>query len=112
MYQIYISEHFKRQAKKIVKKYPFLSDGIVSTLTAFSKEKSVSLGANAYKIRIGSKGISRGKSAAFRVIVLLVKVRSIVAPLVIYAKSDRVTISRQEILYHASMIERELPYLL
>lgn len=110
MYQIYIPEHFKRQAKKIVKKHPSLSDDIVSTLKSFSKEKSVSLGSNAYKIRIGDKDTSRGKSAAFRVIVLLVEVRSIIAPLVVYTKSDRATISRQEILYHASVVEQELSY--
>lgn len=111
MYQIYISEYFKRQAKRLVKKYPFFSDDIVAALKAFSKEKGISLGSNAYKIRIGSKSTSRGKSGAFRAIVLLVEVRSIIAPLVVYAKSDRATISRQEILYHASMVERELSYL-
>lgn len=110
MYQIYISEHFKRQTKRLVKKYPSLSDDIVVALKAFSKEQSVSLGSNAYKIRIGSKSASRGKSGAFRAIVLLVEVRSILAPLVVYTKSDRATISRQEILYHASIVEEELSH--
>lgn len=111
MYQIYISEHFKRQAKRLVRKYPSFSDDIVAALKAFSKEQSVSLGSNAYKIRIGSKCASRGKSAAFRAIALLVEVRSIIAPLVVYAKSDRASISRQEILYHASVVEQELSHI-
>ena len=108
MYQIFLAEHFNRQVKGFLKKDPELFGDLIVALKEFKKENDISLGASTYKIRIGSKGAGRGNSGAYRMIVLLIEVRSIITPLTLYAKSDRETISRQEIMHHAAIIKREL----
>ena len=108
MYQIFLSDHFTREIKKLTKKQPDLPTGIIKALKEFNKTRATSLGANTYKIRIGSKVTRRGKSRAFRMIVLLIEVDSIISPLTLYAKSECTVISRQEIMYHMAMVKREL----
>lgn len=109
MYQYFLSAHFKRQVKGHIKKHVSLLEDIISALRGFDKKTSISLGANVYKIRVGSASIQKGKSKAFRMIVLLIEVDSIIAPLAFYAKADQSTISRQELLRHISMVRQELP---
>ena len=108
MYHVYISKHFKRQIKGLVKKYPNLKTDIRATLKEFKKEQCISLGAHTYKLRIGLKSAGRGKSAALRIIILLIEVDSIIAPLTLYAKSDRANIPRQEIMYHIALVRQEI----
>lgn len=108
MYQIFLSEYFNRQVKGFLKKDPELFDGLIAALKESKKENGISLGAGAYKIRVGSKSTGKGKSGAYRMIILLIEIQSIIAPLTLYAKSDRTTISRQEIMYHAAMVKREV----
>ena len=108
MYKIFLSEHFNRQIKGFLKKDPELFDGLIAAVKEFKKEKGISLGASVYKIRVGSKSTGRGKSGAYRMVILLIEIQSIITPLTLYAKSDRATISRQEIMYHAAIVKREL----
>lgn len=108
MFQVFISEHFKRQVKGPCKKHPFLIEDIIVTLKQFDAGKATSLGANTYKIRISSRTFRKGKRGAFRMIVLIISVDSILTPLSLYAKADQETISRQEILYHIAMVKLEL----
>lgn len=108
MYQIFLSDHFIREIKKLTKKHTDLPTEIVKVLKKFNKTSAISLGANTYKMRIGSKSAGWGKSKAFRMIVLLVEGDSIISPLTLYPKSERATISRQEIMYHIAMVQREL----
>ncbi|MDP2630457.1 MAG: type II toxin-antitoxin system RelE/ParE family toxin [Candidatus Uhrbacteria bacterium] len=108
MYQIFLSGHFAREIKGFVKKHPNILAEIGVALSAFDKASATSLGANTYKMRIGSKSAGHGKSGAFRMVILLIEVDSIIAPLAFYAKADRANISRQEILYHIEMVKREL----
>lgn len=108
MYQIVFSEHFKRHMKGLRKKHPALIDDVVDALEHFDPTVSVSLGFGTYKIRVGSRSMHKGKRGAFRMIVLLLEIQSIITPLALYAKSDKETLSRQEILYHAFMVQQEL----
>lgn len=108
MYQVFLSSHFLREIKGFVKKHPNLLSEIGKALSGFDKAAATSLGANTYKIRMGSKIAGHGKSRAFRMVILLIEVDSIIAPLAFYEKSDRASISRQEILYHIEMVKREL----
>lgn len=109
MYRYFLSVHFKRQVKGYIKKHISLSEDITGALRGFDKKTSIPLGANVYKIRMGSASIQKGKSKAFRMIVLLVEADSIIAPLAFYAKADQSTVSRQELLRHISMVRQELP---
>ncbi len=108
MYRIFLSDHFKRQVKRLTKKHRDFPSAIAKALHEFNKARATSLGANTYKIRIGSKSSGMGKSKSFRVIILIVEVDSIIAPLTLYAKSDLATIPRQEIMYHMAMVQREI----
>ncbi len=108
MYQIILSEHFKRCIKGLRKKHPGLIDDIGEALKQFDPSVNISLGFGTYKIRVGSRSMHKGKRGAFRMIVLLLEIHSIITPLALYAKSDTETLSRQEILYHAFMVRREL----
>lgn len=108
MYQIILSEHFKRCIKGLQKKHPELIEDVVDALKHFDPAVNISLGFGTYKMRVGSRSMRKGKRGAFRMIVLLLEIHSIITPLAIYAKSDKETLSRQEILYHAFMVRREL----
>lgn len=108
MYQYLISDYFKRQIKKYLKKYPSLIDDIIETLKRFDKKTSASLGAHTYKVRFAARNLSKGKSGSFRLIIFVIEFDKIITPLVLYFKGDESTVSRKEIMYHALMVQREL----
>lgn len=108
MYQYYISKHFKKCLKPYVKKYHSFLDDIISTLRVFDKKTSIALGSNAYKLRIASRDLPKGKSHAFRMIVLVIECDNLITPVIIYAKSDRASISSHEIELHATAIVEEI----
>ncbi|MDO8435068.1 MAG: hypothetical protein Q7S89_00045 [bacterium] len=91
-----------------MKKYPSFVGDVMRTLREFDKRRSISLGASTYKIRMSVAGLSKGKSGAVRIIVLLVEVESIIAPLVLYFKGDRESLTKQEVIYHAQAVQREI----
>lgn len=108
MYQIILSEHFKRCIKGLQMKHPEFIEDVVDALKHFDPAVNISLGFGTYKMRVGSRSMHKGKRGAFRMIVLLLEIHSIITPLALYAKSDKETLSRQEILYHAFMVRREI----
>ncbi|MDP2630922.1 MAG: hypothetical protein Q8P56_05965, partial [Candidatus Uhrbacteria bacterium] len=97
MYHYYISRHFKKLLKPYLRKHRSLLDDIIALLNTFDKRTCVALGAHTYKTRLASRDLSRGKSGSFRMIILLLEVNYIIAPLVIYLKSERPSISQKEI---------------
>lgn len=107
-YSFHIAQHFKKQLKPYLKKYRHLLDDLINVLKNFDRRQASSLGANTYKIRIPSSDLPKGKSHAFRTIVLLIEEDHLITPLVIYFKGDRDNISRKEIRYHAEIIRKEL----
>ncbi|MEK6477662.1 hypothetical protein WJR50_09010 [Catalinimonas sp. 4WD22] len=68
-YKVIPTPRFKRQAKKLLKKYSSLS----TELQAFERDlimnptQGQSLGQNAYKVRVAVKSKGKGKSGAHRV---------------------------------------------
>lgn len=107
-YQIFFAEHFKKQLKPYVRKYRRLQKDIVSALEKFDKSREISLGSQTYKTRVKSSDISKGKSHAFRMIILVVEIDNIIAPVVIYFKGDRASISKKEIARHANIVNNEI----
>ena len=63
MLQHLLLPHFKRQLKKLLKKYPHLGDSLLETLNSFQKENQIHIGKNIYKIRLQSKDIPKGKNS-------------------------------------------------
>jgi hypothetical protein len=111
-YQIYVTEHFKKQLKPYTKKYRRLGEDINSALKVFNKMSAISLGAQTYKMRVHSSDIQRGRSHAFRMIILFVETDNIIAPVTLYFKGDQATIKRKEIAYHAKIVKAEIEQLL
>ncbi len=107
-YQYYFGHHFQKQLKPYLKKYRSLAKDIRFALKTFDPRLSIWLGGRAYKIRVKSQDISRGKSHAFRMIVLLIELNNILAPVTLYFKGNRENITNKEIAYHTSMVEHEL----
>jgi len=89
-YKVVPTPRFKRQAKKLLKKYSSLS----AELQAFEQdlmanpEQGQSLGQNAYKVRVAVKSKGKGKSGGLRVITYLITEEQEIYLLTIYDKSD------------------------
>lgn len=107
-YQIFFAEHFKKQLKSYAKKYRRLQEDVISALETFEKSSAAYLGSQTYKIRVRARDISKGKSHAFRMIILVVEIDNIIAPVVIYFKGDRASIEREEIARHAKIVREEI----
>lgn len=89
-YSVIPSERFKREAKKLIKKYASLKKELfeLNALLEQNPESGVYLGNNCYKIRIKIKSKGKGKSGGGRVITYSVNENSEVYLLTIYDKSE------------------------
>lgn len=98
-YKIQLSEHFKKEAKRLVKKYPSLKRELAELFTALEDNPAlgVSLGNNVYKIRLAIASKGKGKSGGARVISYLQINDTSVLLLSIYNKGEVDTISDNEI---------------
>lgn len=108
MYQIVITDHFKKELKPLVKKFHHLKEDLLNELRTFSPENAIRLTNNVYKLRIRCTDHPRGKSGSFRIIILLIEVESILVPVTLFFKSDQENISRKELEHHLIKIKEEL----
>ncbi|MFH1657339.1 MAG: hypothetical protein ABH919_02630 [bacterium] len=108
MNNFYLSKHFLRQLKPLIKKYRRLKNDLISVLKNFDKETSIALGNNLYKIRIKNSNIRKGKNKSFRLIVFVWQNKNTLVPIVIYFKGDKENISKKELVYHVSVILNEI----
>ncbi len=89
-YNVIATEKFKKEAKRLIKKYPSLKD----ELAEFNNEVSanptlgMSLGNNTFKIRISIKSKGKGKSGGARIITYVITQNLKVYLLTIYDKSE------------------------
>ncbi len=96
-YKVIPTPRFKRQAKKLLKKYSSLS----AELQAFEQdlmanpEQGQSLGQNAYKVRVAVKSKGKGKSGGLRVITYLITEEEEMYLLTIYDKSEMESIDNK-----------------
>lgn len=100
MYDVYLTDYFLKQLKKLLKKYRHLRGDLIKSLNNFKPDLSIPLGQNLYKLRLRSSDIAKGKSGSLRLIVFLLRLKNIVVPVVIYFKGDREVIDQKEIEYH------------
>lgn len=103
--EIRISPKFKKEAKRLLKKYPSLKNEL-KELVEVLKEKpdlGTPLGKNCFKIRLAVKSKNKGKSGGFRIITYLVatlrlqKNGDIVYLATIYDKSECDAISTKDL---------------
>ncbi len=97
--KVRITEHFKREFKRLSKKYISLSSDMRELVKSLKENPIVGtpLGNDVYKIRLAIKSKNKGKSGGARVITYLVDKNKIVYLISIYDKSEKVSISDIEI---------------
>ena len=99
IYEIVLAENFKKEAKKLIKKYPSLKLEL-SALGEILKEDptfGIPLGNNIFKIRLAIASKGKGKSGGARIISLVKISDEVVYLLTIFNKSEQDSISQKDI---------------
>jgi mRNA-degrading endonuclease RelE of RelBE toxin-antitoxin system len=106
-YKIIAISNFRKEAKKLYKKYPSLKNELFALGEQLSSQPSLGtpLGNNCYKIRIAISSKGRGKSGGGRVISYVHVTQTSVYLLSIYDKSEKETISNNELQSLLNQIE-------
>ena len=96
---IRFSNQFLKDVKKLKKRFPLIKNDINNLINDLKSNPTlgISLGDNLYKIRIPNSSIPTGKSGGFRVITYVI-IDEIILLTHIYSKSQKETISIEEIL--------------
>lgn len=109
-YKVVLSNNFKKEAKRLIKKYPSLKSEIkeLGNTLSLTPTLGLSLGDQVYKIRLAIKSKNRGKSGGARVISYVIIDETTVLLLSIYDKGDKVNILDSEIvqLLNAALKEK------
>ncbi|MBZ0201991.1 MAG: hypothetical protein IT281_05070 [Ignavibacteria bacterium] len=103
-YKIIATRNFEKQLKRLSRKFPSLKDDLrkfEQKLTENPK-MGISLGRNAYKVRLAVKSKAKGKSGGFRIITyielnIVINDLSNIFLLSIYDKSETESISNSEL---------------
>jgi len=111
-YRYHLTDHFKQQVKKHSKKFRGIKQDVRDSLIEFDKNRAESIGASMYKVRVKSRDIPKGKSHAFRMIVLVYEFKTFIAPVAIYFKGDKENMDKEELFYHLAVVRKELRNLL
>ena len=84
------SDKFKKEAKRLSKKYPSLKEELagLNDILSNKPETGTPLGNDTYKIRLAIKSKGKGKSGGGRIITYVVKNNKEVYLLTIYDKSE------------------------
>ena len=98
-YKIIPTQKFKKQAKRLIKKFPSLQNELAELGVELSlqPEAGTPLGNNTYKIRLSVKSKGKGKSGGMRVITFLVTKDEEVYLLTIYDKSEMENIDDRDL---------------
>jgi len=95
MYKIIITEFFKKQLKRLVKKNRLLKEELKTVLVNFDKKYAISIGNNVYKTRIA--GQNKGKSGGYRMYVFIMEIENILTPICIYSKNEKENLGIQDL---------------
>ncbi len=98
-YKIELSENFKKEAKKLSKKYPSLKTDLANLFEELEKNPTtgIPLGNDIYKIRLAIASKNKGKSGGARVMSFVKVINTTVLLFSIYNKGDIDSISDKEI---------------
>lgn len=93
-YKIIPVDKFKKEAKRLIKKYPSLKSELIELNNQLEQNPTIgtALGNNTFKIRVAIKSKASGKSGGARVITYLVNEQNEVYLLTIYDKADLDTV--------------------
>jgi hypothetical protein len=104
----YFSDYFKGQLKTLMKKYPQIKEDLLDELDELKLENEITIGNNIYKIRIKSSDMKKGKSGGFRSYLYCYRKKDLLVPLCMYPKSERETLSDNELQWHLDRTMEEL----
>ena len=98
-YEVVATPRFKRDIKKLHKKYPSIKLEFANLITTLenSPEQGSSLGNNCFKIRLAIASKGKGKSGGARVITHIIIEDTKVFLLTIYDKSEKENITDKEL---------------
>lgn len=105
---IFFSCHFKRQLKKLQKKFPRARDDLLQKIETLDLKNEISIGQSIYKIRIKSTDLQKGQSGGFCLYMYFFVQKDLLVPLCIYTKSDQISISETELQYHCDKTIEEV----
>lgn len=95
-YEFVITYYFKDQLKWLSKKFPKVYDDFESFKNNLDPNFAIHLGEWVYKSRLKNSSVPTGKRWWFRLIVKLYW--KLALPLIIYSKTDKSNITKEEIL--------------
>ena len=89
-YNVIPGEKFKKEAKRLIKKFPSLKQELseLGKLLSVKPDSGTSLGNNTFKIRVAVKSKGKGKSGGARVITYIISENEEICLLAIYDKSE------------------------
>lgn len=98
-YKVLLTNIFQKDFKRLFKKYPSLKSDLSYVIQSLESQptQGTSLGNNIYKLRLSISSTGKGKSAGARVIYWVKVVREEVFLVTIYTKSERSSISKEEL---------------
>jgi len=98
-YSVIAVPKFKKELKKLAKKYPSLKVEFATLIESLETEpeQGTALGKNCYKIRLAIKSKGKGKSGGARVITNIAISDTIVYLLSIYDKADKEKLTDKEL---------------
>ena len=98
-YKIELSANFKKEAKKLAKKYPSLKVELAELFIQLESNPTlgISLGNDIYKIRLAIASKNKGKSGGGRVMSYVKVINTTVLLFSIYDKGEKDSISDKEI---------------
>lgn len=98
-YKVLLTNIFQKDFKRLFKKYPSLKSDLSYVIQSLESQPThgTSLGNNIYKLRLSISSTGKGKSAGARVIDWVKVVREEVFLVTIYTKSERSSISKEEL---------------
>ena|SRR3989338_906357 len=105
-YKIIITEYFKKQLKRLLKKDRSLKENLKNALLTFHKEYETAIGMGVYKMRLKREG--KGKSGGYRMYVFIMEIEGILTPICIYPKNEKENLSYAELIWHLEKTKEEL----
>ena len=98
-YRIELSENFKREAKRLTKKYPSLKSELANLFTLLENNPTFGtpLGNDIYKIRLAIASKNKGKSGGATIMSFVKVTATTVLLFSIYSKGEKNSISDKEI---------------
>lgn len=98
-YSIELSDNFKKEAKRLIKKYPSLKTELAELFTKLEENPTtgIPLGNDIYKIRLAIASKNKGKSGGARILSFVKVTQTTVLLFSIYSKGEVDNLTDKEI---------------